>query len=76
MARTRLIDAYEKAGQRLREQASKRKNVSNKKSFDPPLNIGDKVYLRNRVLGRNKIQDSWDNRVFVVIEVPSKDGAP
>ena len=32
------------------------------------LQVGQLVYLRNRVLGRNKIQDAWDPQVYEVKE--------
>ena len=33
---------------------------------DHPLHVGDLVYLRNRVLGRSKIQDRWRPELHVV----------
>lgn len=36
------------------------------KAQDHLLNPGDRVYIRRRVQGRNKIQDAWGSRVFKV----------
>lgn len=36
-----------------------RAKVTDCNSADNPLAFGDYVYMKNRVLGRNKIQDFW-----------------
>ena len=40
------------------------------KAADHPLHAGDLVYLRNRVLGRSKIQDRWRPELHVVTARP------
>jgi hypothetical protein len=44
--------------------------------YAPDIKVGELVYLRKRVLGRNKIQDAWEPTMFTVTEVPIKDGGP
>ncbi|KAK3741212.1 hypothetical protein QZH41_006221 [Actinostola sp. cb2023] len=72
---SRLRDAYLKAGEHLEQAAERRKKASDQTAFDDPLEIGQLVYLRNKVKGRNKIQDSWSPTLYRVIGVPDKDGA-
>lgn len=64
----RLNEAYELARQQMKREADRRKRLYDSKVQDHPLNIGDRVYRRKRVQGRNKIQDAWGSRVFKVIE--------
>ena len=44
--------------------------------YAPDIKVGELVYLRKRVLGRNKIQDAWEPTMFTVTEVPTRDGGP
>jgi hypothetical protein len=44
--------------------------------YAPDIKVGELVYLRKRVLGRNKIQDAWEPTMFTVTEVPTEDGGP
>jgi hypothetical protein len=73
---TRLRYAWEKAGEHIRESAEKRKQRNDSKLYAPDIKVGKLVYLRKRVLGRNKIQDAWEPTMFTVTEVPIKDGGP
>ena len=73
---TRLRHAWEKAGEHIRTSAEKRKRRNDSKVFAPDIKIGELVYLRKRVLGRNKIQDAWEPTMFTVTEVPIEDGGP
>ena len=34
------------------------------------------MYLRNRVIGQNEIQDVCNSQVYIVIDVPKEDGGP
>ena len=70
----RLRDAYLKAGEQLRHHADTRKAASDKRSFDPPVEKGQFVYLRSHPKGRNKIQDAWDPTLYRVENVPGPDG--
>ncbi|CAC5426113.1 unnamed protein product [Mytilus coruscus] len=59
--------AHEKAGEKLRAEAVKR---SSEQKYTPNhvLLEGSNVLLRNRVIGRNKIQDAWDARKYIIIK--------
>ena len=57
--RLRLLDAHRRAYQQLERAAAGRLKISDQRAADHPLAVGDLVYTRNRVLGRNKIQDFW-----------------
>ena len=70
----RLRDAYLKAGEQLRHQADARKAANDKKSYDPPVEKGQFVYLRSHPKGRNKIQDAWDPTLYRVESAPGPDG--
>lgn len=59
--------AYEKAGERLRAEAEKRSCGRNDTPGHQVLE-STTVLLRNRVVGRNKIQDDWDSRKYVVVK--------
>ena len=63
----KLKDAYERATQRIKLKARKRKERNDRKANDNELKQGTKVLLRKRVPGRNKIQDHWDITPHVVI---------
>ena len=66
----RLKYAFDKAGDRTSMMAEYRKSTNDGRAFEPNLDIGDKVYVRNRqVRGRNKIQDSWDSTVYRVVNI-------
>ena len=59
--------AYEKAGERLRAEAEKRSYGRNDTHGHQVLE-STTVLLRNRVVGRNKIQDDWNSRKYVVVK--------
>lgn len=42
----------------------------------PPVSVGDLVYLRKWVQGRNKIQDAWEPAMFVVAATLAEDTGP
>ena len=72
----RLRVAHDKAGERLRSQAAKRKDRHDNGKITPDLKAGDLVITRQRFQGRNKIQDFWGQRVYVVTRVPGPEGGP
>ena len=74
--RNRLRYAWEKAGERTLHAANIRKERHDQRLCATPVNIGDLVYLRKRVQGRNKIQDAWEPTMFIVKEIPLHDGQP
>ena len=71
---SRLRDAYQKAGERLQHAAQTRKDRHDQRLNDVPIKFGQLVFLRNRVRGRNKIQDAWSSTLYRVTELPEKDG--
>ena len=66
--RQRLDEAYARAERNMERTADQRKRTYDKRAKDAPLIIGERVYTRNRPLGRNKIQDAWDSTVYRVIQ--------
>ena len=66
--RKRLVDMMEQANRRLNQKAAERKLRNDKKTRESELSVGTKILLRNRVKGRNKIQDFWDSAPYVIIE--------
>ena len=67
----RLRSAHHRAADQLNAAAASRAS-HHPASGDPKLNIGALVYIRNRVPGRNKIQDRWRSELFVVTAQPSE----
>lgn len=67
--RLRMIESYDLANRRLNQKASERKQRHDSKVKDKNevLDIGSRVLLRNRVKGRNKMQDSWSATPYIVI---------
>ena len=72
----RLRDAYQRAGTHLDKHASDRKLRHERKTHPAALRLGQRVYIRSRPPGRNKIQDAWRPDVFKIIGIPDKDGDP
>ena len=56
----RMFTAIHRANTKMNMKADQRRKRHNKKAKSPKLPIGSTVLLRNRVLGRNKIQDTWN----------------
>jgi hypothetical protein len=69
MHQKRLQDAYQLAKQKLGTAAARRKNYADKNAKPAPLYVGQRVLLRNRVAGRNKIQDAYKTAPYKVINV-------
>ncbi|KAK7500501.1 hypothetical protein BaRGS_00008408, partial [Batillaria attramentaria] len=69
----RLNQAHARANDNLQKAAADRARQTDKGSADHPLHLGDFVYLRNRVLGRNKFQDRWRPQLYVVTRRPYED---
>ena len=57
--RLRLQEVHHKAFDRLTRAAAERAHFTDMRAAKHALQVGDRVFLRNRVLGRNKIQDFW-----------------
>jgi len=64
--RERLEQAYKQVGTQLNKLAKERQEAVVPTA--KPLQVGEFVHLRNRVQGRNKIQDAWEADRFVVAE--------
>ena len=68
--RLRLQDAHARALKHLQPAATMRVKQTDQRAADHPLNIGDLVYMRNRVVGRSKMQDRWRPELHVVTARP------
>ena len=54
----------------MKQAAAKRARYTDKGAADHGLQVGDHVHLRNRVLGRHKIQDFWRPELHQVTARP------
>ena len=64
--RLRLREAHQRAYRQLQSAAAKRCEYTDRHAADHPLAVGQYVYVRNRVLGRSKIQDLWRAELYRV----------
>ena len=64
----RLEEAFRLASERTEKEALRRQNLNNAKADRTDLPIGARVFLRNRVKGRNKVQDAWSPTPFKVVK--------
>lgn len=69
MHQKRLGVAFNKAGERMQKKAESRAELHQKKEYVVPIKVGHRVLLRNRPKGRNKIQDAWSSKVYLVVDV-------
>ena len=69
--RCRLQDAHHTAFNQLKEASAKRARITDQRAAEHALQLGDHVYTRNRVPGRNKIQDFWRADLYRVTARPS-----
>lgn len=65
----RLKEAHERARAFAEKKAAERIELAQDKVYCPSIEVGQIVYLRNRPLGRNKIQDAWHSTPYRVIEI-------
>ncbi|XP_030833612.1 uncharacterized protein LOC115920950 [Strongylocentrotus purpuratus] len=70
----RLRTAFDLARQMTEKEALRRRERVNRTAEDTSLVIGARVFTRNRVLGRNKIQDVWCDTPFKVVARPNPEG--
>ena len=69
----KLAYAYKRAGEETRRNEAQRKEVHDFGKTESELQIGAKVYIRNRgIKGRDKIQDKWKSDTYVIIDKPGK----
>ena len=64
--RQRLQEAHRLAQRHMQQEATNRARYTDRRAADHTLHIGDHVYVRNRVVGRNKIQDFWRPQLHLV----------
>ena len=65
-----ISDALSKATKNTEKQALTRTEFYNRKAKQAPLRIGTRVFLKNRIPGRNKIQDCWLPTPYKVMGQP------
>lgn len=70
--RKRLSEAIHSAAINTEKNAQRRREIHNKNTKEAPVKIGTRVLVRNRVLGRNKIQDTWSSVPYKVIARPGE----
>ena len=69
----RLCEVYSLAREQLEKEANQRKACYDRRAQDLPLSDGEHIYRRKRgILGRNKIQDEWDDTIYKVISRQGK----
>ena len=68
--RLRLQETYHKALDQWKQAAADRTRYTDMRAADYALHVGDHVYVRNRVLGRNKIQNFWRPELHRVTSRP------
>lgn len=67
----KLQFAYSRAKAELQSNEDNRKRRHEAGKVDSELQIGDRVYLRNRgIKGRDKIQDKWRTEVYIIVGKP------
>ena len=62
-----MLEAVKRANNRIKPKAAERNNRHDKSAVSSELEIGSKLLLRNRVKGRNKIQDTWNPTSYIVV---------
>ena len=62
-----MKEAHKLALENIHKKASQRKEKHDEKAGDFDIPVGTSVLLRNRVLGRNKMQDCWNPLPYVVV---------
>ena len=67
-AREQLYQTRKISQHNLQKQAQKRVALHGKKPMLAPIQLGSLVYLRNRVMGRNKIQNHWSQTPYRVFK--------
>ena len=70
----RLKAAHKIAGETMKKKMEKRQLKHNKGKLEPDIKEGDTILRRRRLHGRNKIQDSFGERVWIVEKAPGEDG--
>ena len=72
----RLQAAFNGARERMAAAAAYRKDRHDQRVRDPPLKVGQLVYVRDLgVRGRHKIHDLWSSVVHTIVRAPPVEGA-
>ena len=66
--RERLEQAFRLTSARTEKEALRRQTRNNLKATDTSIPVGSRVFLKNRVQGRSKIQDVWDATPYKVVK--------
>lgn len=64
----RLDTAFKFAAEKTEKEAQRRRERNDAKADDTTLLVGATVFLKNRVQGRNKIQDVWNAEPYKVVK--------
>lgn len=65
--RKSVSELFQHAKRNLERNASQRKDRFDAKMVDPPIDVGDEVFIRNRgFTGRHKLQDVWSTTRYRV----------
>ena len=64
----RSREAHRIAKLQIEQKADERKARHDKMATEHRVAVGDRVYLRKRVPGRSKIEDTWHSKVFTLVE--------
>ena len=66
----RLQEAYRLARVKNQHERDRHKHIYDQKANSNTFKVGDHVYLRSHVRGRNKIQDSYKHEIYKIIDQP------
>ncbi|RXN22182.1 Transposon Ty3-I Gag-Pol poly [Labeo rohita] len=72
----RLQDAHARARAYAEKKATEQAAKHEVEVYCPEIAVGQQVYLRHRLAGRNKIQDAWAPQVYLVKDVNPVHGQP
>lgn len=65
----RLRQAHKRAKEYSEQKAAERISFQNGRVHCPPVKIGQLVFLRQRPMGRHKIQDAWGSTVYKIVDI-------
>ena len=70
----RLQEAHKQASANMKRKMEQRKKKHDKGKEEADIKKGDAVVRRKHLPGRNKIQDAFGERVWMVVQAPGRDG--
>jgi hypothetical protein len=68
-----MKEAVRRASRQINQKAAERKQRHDKSAKSANIEVGTKILLRNRVQGRNKIQDVWSSIPYKLLGRMSED---